>query len=1330
MSVTSTTPRRPNQPPPPPCTPTSKLTLPSVRLSLCMPPSTPSKTSSSSPSSAPASPLVHQGFVAKRSHGRFWQKKEWTLPWLIVDRSSRTLRVHTDSEVLRHPELKPHRSYPLQGLEVMVKENQNRREEDFEGKAKWSFDLILKLAGKKMELGCESREDRQRWIDFFDLCKRDTAEGEKENTKGGKGKQPRAAAPSPTSQSLMSPPRPPKKPAMASSTLTAPIQPHPTPSTPLADRSNLQTYVEEEKEQLTPAPASPSVSISTPTPSQTSSYLSKAIAAGTAVQMMVGRAPPALPPAVEVKAEERKAAPALPISSPKPSAPRATPAHHPPAPPAPASSPMPIPPQAESTSLPPPVVTPFTPPRPSAPLPPLPPSPTLILPFSTTPSSPSLPHPDSTSTLAASLLSHHSTLVDAASTVGSLAWMDEYQTLLLKARGSSSVNSGVVYAAHLHTLQAQFRQHCERWARRVVEEYSLPVALKTVKPVREEVEREKMVYLVEGIGLAFAQAGEEDEEEYLHQAADLDPHSPQPLEMSISAARLADQLAYKQATHELHALQAMLAIQLPSSLCLPLVMTVDYLGFRVKCTATLPIYDQTALVWGRDAQAGVWRSTEAAEAMLTEVATALNLSPYTQAGRTIPLSSSLSLYSAGPHRHYLTNLSCIFPVDLDVKYASTHHRLEVAWQAKVFRRELLSHYHVRLSSDVYGGVERRMREEDARQGGARGDGQGEEDSDDEEGRGGGQGGEGVGVGEDEEEKEAKAAEASKFLQETIIPRFIRQLDRLTGGHWADIPSAVPQPPVSTVYPCTGSTYFSTLVDGADVCAQLHSHGINLRYLGRVAELTKQAYVRQLCGVEMVARTCKTLLAQNLRTLQRTVVSTESAASPSPLPASSTLLLQHSLLTRLQDGAVDFLNLVLGRGEESDQFWALLLYPDMCIKYALTPSTPLTLTYLRALHLPLLMGTVVERCGLAVVERPYAFGGERVVEGADLIGFTAHVKEAVPWLAADGYVGKARGALEGLGAGVGVGVGGEGDGGSGGGVAKEWKRFTGGMEIFLTMKGWKTPPTSSPSAPALHPREGRRRLRTLNELIFAYLQAGDTDRAQHHIGLAQALAQSLSYPPSFAAFPPTLTPTHGPPNGFGPHAEAARLGILRMWLLMLHPPPSSADLRAVKRAMTDEYQAAVSALNYHVGLSHPLMLSLHYALAHYHLLTSSGGGGAGVSGQGVGGGAAGAGPAIVLLGHCHQFGMALFGVRKAVVWGLAALLAEACERGGDVEGAVKWVKVAMEGVQRWVEGRGVGEAEKVKANGTRDRLQAKLDSLQSPSTSQAEVETETEQTCRA
>ena len=1212
--------------------------------------------------------------MAKRSHGRFWQKKEWSLPWLVVDRSSRTLRLYADSEVLRHSAVKPKRTYSLQGMDVMVKENQNRPDDDYDGKARWSFDLILKEAGKKMELGCDSREARQAWIDFLLACKADDAEKENKN----KGKQPSTNAAACAAASVMSPPRPPKKPAMAA--------PPPTPATPIADGSGKpKPYLEEEKQQQPPQQDVGVVQVNSAEtvqpPSTPSSYLKKAIAAGTAIQMMVGRPAPA-PPAVavvEVKTEERKAAPALPSSTPRPTGARPSPTQSPPPPP---STPVPLQSPPTPTVLTPvPVLPPSNPnqPTPSAPSPPsvavvAPPSPPRVLKAAapesppSAPLSPESPRRSSTAALVGSLLAHHAALSEASAAVGSLAWNEEYQQLLAKARSSSSVNSGIVYAAHLHTLLGQFRERSAHWARRIVEEYALPVAVKTVKPVREEAEREKMVFLVEGIGFAFAQAGEEDEEEYLQATeAEAQGSASSPPEMSISAARLADQLAYKHATHELHALNALHAATLPAGLCTPLMVTVDYLGFRLKCTATLPVYDESALVWGRDGT-GQLRTTEASTALLTAVATALNLAPYSAGGTVVPLSSSVSVYASGGVQ-YVTGLSCVYPVDLDVKYASAHHRLEVCWQAKVFRREYLSNYHVRLSSDVYGGVERRMREERDRLNASDdddslADGAAEDDG-------------------DEEEKEAKAAEASRFLQEKIITRFIREFDRLVGGHTADVPSVLPTTSGAVaVYPCTGSSYLATLVDGSDLCAHLHSHGINLRYLGRVAELSKQAYVRALSSVEMIARTCKTLLAQNLRTLQRTVVSTESDPRTSPLPASSVLLLQHSLLTRLQDGAVDFLNLVLGKGEESDQFWSLLLYPDICIKYALPPSTPLTLPYLRSLHLPLLLSTLLQRCSLQVVERPYAFGGERPIDPSDFIAFTAHVKEATPLLAADGYVSKARKALMGVGGEEAV-------------EAKEWRRFTGGMEIWLTMSGWKGKGADDPKA-RLDVSEGRRRLRAFTELVFAYMQAGELDKAQQHVRLAQGLAASLTYPPSFASLPPSMSPAHAGPGSFGPCAEAARLSILRMWLLMLQ---AGGELKAIKRPLTDEYQQAVSALNYHVGLLHPLMLSLHYALAHYHLLAPSS---AGV--------AAASAPALTLLTHCHQFAAALFSGRKPLSCGLAALLGEGYGRWGDNEAAMRWLRVALDGMQRWVEGRGVSDADKARVNDAREKLQAQLDAI--------------------
>ena len=61
-------------------------------------------------------------------------------------------------------------------------------------------------------------------------------------------------------------------------------------------------------------------------------------------------------------------------------------------------------------------------------------------------------------------------------------------------------------------------------------------------------------------------------------------------------------------------------------------------------------------------------------------------------------------------------------------------------------------------------------------------------------------------------------------------------------------------------------------------------------------------------------------------------------------------------------------------------------------------------------------------------------------------------------------------------------------------------------------------------------------------------------------------------------------------------------------------------------------------------------------------------------------------------------------------GLAVLLGEGYEKAGEVEAAMKWMKVATDGMQRWMDSRAVGEAEKAKVKDSRDRVQAHLDSL--------------------
>ena len=1284
MTTSSPAPRRPLLPPSMPSTPSSKLTIPSVRLSLCVPPSSvtgPATGSSPHPTSA-SSTSVLQSFMAKRSHSRFWQaRKEWKLRWVVLDRSAHQLRVYADSECLRHPELKPRSAYSTAGMECLPKGNENRPDDDFDGRARWSFDLILKEAGKKMELGCDTAEKRQEWLDFIAAAKHDDAD--KENTAAGGSKQDskasskeqqqqqqqqqqkqHAASPaslsSPSSSaaavSLMSPPRPPKRPLMGTPFAAPAIAPAADIAAAADGKqqhdelrmANHEPHGEESKQQLLAPPSSPEIVAQ-------SAYLSKAIATGIAIPLL-----PTRPQQAASEAESAAKKPALPASAPRNTAARPTPTQPPP--------PLPAQPHSDHHA--------------SAGT------------YAEEDDSGSVEDADDLSTatspqspLASMLVAHHAALLSSSGGVGSAAWNEEWQLSLSKARNASSSISSVLHSKHVYELHRQFLASSEKWARRVVEEYCLPSSMRTVKPVVEGVEREKQVFLMEGIGFQLAQAGDEDEDDYLSQQSQSGQQSGEDgsaPEMSLSAARLADQLGSKKATHELHTLTALHAANLPSSVCLPLMATVDYLGFRVKATATLPIYDESALVWGRDSR-GQHKQTAAATDVLNELAASLHLRPHAVDGQGVPLSSSVRVYRSG-ERYYVTELNSVAPVDVDVQYAMTHGRLQQGWPAKVFRHEYIAHCSPQLQSDVYAGTDRRLRERQAAPVGEDDRQDSEADDDDDEDA-------------DEEEAEARAADASRTLQHTMIPRFIKAQEYMAGGQMADIPavpqsllqqqparapdSAFEQPTAAStvnVWPCVGGSWLNVLVDGSDLCRAMHAHGINLRYLGRVAELSRQSHLRQLSAVEMVARTVKALLNQNLRTVHRKVVNTEAArqqTADTALAPHCLLLLQHSLLERHRDGVVELMNLALGKGDDSDQFWTLLLYPDIRIKYALTAESPITLSYLRQLHLPTLFSSLQQRCGVCFVDREYAFGSERPIANHDFVAFTAHVKHAQPVLAADRHNSKARRAcssqpvdkVE----------------------AKDWQRLCTALDMQLTIRGWK--PTDSqqqlPQDGAVEVGEGRLRLRLLNELINAQLQCGNLDKADSLIAEAQQLSTQLIYPAGFSSLPAAACAASvAPPlTSFGSHAENGRLQINRMWSGILRvrremreqqstPGPhsdTSGLVADIRRSLTEQYQNGVSMLNYHVGLLHPLMLALHFALATFHIQLAT------EVSQ-----AADGHVAVNLLTHCHQFARALFGSAKPLTWQLALTLSHLLAQQRDYNGTVRWLNTAAEGMKKAVD----------------------------------------------
>jgi hypothetical protein len=107
-----------------------------------------------------------------------------------------------------------------------------------------------------------------------------------------------------------------------------------------------------------------------------------------------------------------------------------------------------------------------------------------------------------------------------------------------------------------------------------------------------------------------------------------------------------------------------------------------------------------------------------------------------------------------------------------------------------------------------------------------------------------------------------------------------------------------------------------LIDSQTVTKEMHSRGINIRYLGVVAELTKLPHVRDTMVVEMVARAAKEIL----RGTWRKVTKRCRTEPPPSLTELSPDAMKAILKQELDAVALDFFNLALGNSRQSIQVY--------------------------------------------------------------------------------------------------------------------------------------------------------------------------------------------------------------------------------------------------------------------------------------------------------------------------------------------------------------------------------------------------------------------------
>ena len=154
--------------------------------------------------------------------------------------------------------------------------------------------------------------------------------------------------------------------------------------------------------------------------------------------------------------------------------------------------------------------------------------------------------------------------------------------------------------------------------------------------------------------------------------------------------------------------------------------------------------------------------------------------------------------------------------------------------------------------------------------------------------------------------DTKVAKASQALQEDVIPQFVADLDSMRS------------------LPC----------DGRSLVQQMHSAGINARYMGRMAELAEMPHVFDLLVVEMAARCSKHILFRRMRERvdrhrleMAKQMSKRMAATNSDLDR---MMRQDDL--ELWQFVTDFFNLMLGASKESDVFWETAISPGVADAY--------------------------------------------------------------------------------------------------------------------------------------------------------------------------------------------------------------------------------------------------------------------------------------------------------------------------------------------------------------------------------------------------------------
>ena len=133
----------------------------------------------------------------------------------------------------------------------------------------------------------------------------------------------------------------------------------------------------------------------------------------------------------------------------------------------------------------------------------------------------------------------------------------------------------------------------------------------------------------------------------------------------------------------------------------------------------------------------------------------------------------------------------------------------------------------------------------------------------------------------------------------------------------------------------------------------HTQGINMRYLGKIAKYTILPHIKQICMADMIARKIKTIFRyyiaefisnKNERKGSRTIFiliflicfnKGEIIITPTLRKGSSSITegqSNHQNQTDFPEFVIDFLNLIFGKGRDTEIFWQEILKPQVYLHF--------------------------------------------------------------------------------------------------------------------------------------------------------------------------------------------------------------------------------------------------------------------------------------------------------------------------------------------------------------------------------------------------------------